>query len=320
MPKPGISLPGEKFTMSKILVTGGAGFIGSHLVDRFLQLGHEVIVVDNLATGYRDNVNPAARFYEMDVRSPDFAQLIESEKPEVIDHHAAQTMVRVSTEQPVYDTQVNVQGIINLLTAAVQAGTRKVIFASSGGTVYGTCQHLPITEAEPFAPESPYGISKAASEFYLRYFSANLGIHYTALRYANIFGSHDTISSEHVITVFAKRLLQGQTPIIQWDGEQAKDYLYVDDAVDANVLALTGGDDQAFNIGSGTPVSVNAIYKLLVKITGINIPAQPGPKRMGDVRLFYFDCGKARRELGWEPRTPFEDGVARTVEWFRHNL
>ena len=303
--------------MSKILVTGGAGFIASHIVDRLIELGQAVLVVDNLATGYRENVNPDARFYELDVRSPDLARLIEAERPEVIIHHAAQTMVRVSTEQPEYDTQVNVQGIINLLTAAARAGTRKVIFASSGGTIYGNCQSLPITEKEPFAPESPYGISKAASEFYLRYFAANLGVHYTALRYANIFGSRDTISSEHVITVFAKRLLQGLPPIIHWDGEQAKDYLHVDDVVNANILALDHGDDQAYNIGSGQPVSVNAIYRLLVEMTGVHIEAQQGPKRVGDVRLFYFDCSKAERELGWKPQVTFEEGLTRTLTWFR---
>ena len=304
----------------KILVTGGAGFIASHIVDRLIELGHTVMVVDNLATGYRENVNPSARFYEMDVRDPEFARLILAERPEVINHHAAQTMVRVSTERPHYDAQVNVLGIINLLTAASQAGVRKVIFASSGGTVYGTCQHLPITEAEPFAPESPYGISKAASEYYLRYFCSNTGVHYTALRYANIFGSRDTISSEHVITVFAKRLLQGLPPVIHWDGEQAKDYLYVDDVVEANVLALDRGDDQAFNIGSGKPVSVNAIYRLLVELTGVAIKAEHSPKRVGDVRLFYFDCSKAARELGWTPRVSFKDGVTRTLDWFRQTL
>ncbi len=305
--------------MSKILVTGGAGFIASHIVDRMLELGHDVIVVDNLATGYRENVNPAARFCEMDVRSPEFARLILDERPEIIDHHAAQTMVRVSNEQPVYDAQVNIVGIINLLTAAAEAGVRKVIFASSGGTVYGTCQHLPIRETEPFAPESPYGISKATSEFHLRYFAANRGVHYTALRYANIVGPRDTISSEHVITVFIKRLLQGQAPVIHWDGEQAKDYLYVEDAVRANILALDKGDDQAYNIGSGKPVSVNAIYRMLVDMTGVRLEAEHGPKRVGDVRLFYFDCSKAERELGWKPEVAFEECVARTLEWYRQH-
>ncbi len=303
--------------MSKILVTGGAGFIGSHIVDRYLALGHDVIVVDNLATGARENVNPGARFFPLDVCAPDFARLILQERPEVINHHAAQTMVRVSTEQPAYDAQVNVLGILNLLQAAARAGVRKMIFASSGGTVYGTCRCLPISETEPFAPESPYGISKAAGEHYLRYYAANGGPCYTVLRYANIIGPRDTVSSEHVITVFIHRLLAGQPPVIHWDGEQAKDYLYVDDAVEANVLALDHGDNQAYNIGSGRPISVNAIYRLLVEITGIRIPAEHGPKRAGDVRLFYFDCSKAARELGWQPQVPFEEAVARTVAWYR---
>jgi UDP-glucose 4-epimerase len=303
--------------LSKILVTGGAGFIGSHIVDRLIGLGHKVIVVDNLATGVRENVNPAARFFQADVRDAEFGRLILLERPEVINHHAAQTMVRVSTEQPEYDAQVNVLGMLNLLQAAAQAGVRKVIFASSGGTVYGTCKRLPITEEEPLAPESPYGISKAAGELYLRYYAANGGPCYTALRYANIIGPRDTVSSEHVLTVFINRLLAGRPPVIHWDGEQAKDYLYVDDAVEANVLALDRGDDQAYNIGSGQPVSVNEIYRLLTRVTGIRISPEHGPKRAGDVRLFYFDCSKAGRELGWRPRVPFVEAVAQTVAWYR---
>ncbi len=303
--------------MTKILVTGGAGFIGSHIVDRYIALGHEVLVVDNLLTGRRENVHPNARFFRLDVCDPDFALLIRLERPEIINHHAAQTMVRVSAEQPVYDAQVNVLGLINLLQAAIQAGVRKVIFASSGGTVYGASDHLPLTEDRPFAPESPYGISKAASELYLRCYANMHGLCYTALRYANIIGPRDTVSSEHVITVFIHCLLAGRPPVIHWDGEQAKDYLYVDDAVEANVLALERGDNAAYNIGSGRAVSVNEIYRLLTEITGIHIPAEHGPKRPGDVRLFYFDCSKAARELGWRPTVPFEEAVARTVAWYR---
>jgi UDP-glucose 4-epimerase len=303
--------------MTKVMVTGGAGFIGSHIVDGLLNQGHAVIAVDNLATGNRKNLNPLAHFYELDVRSAEFAQLIESERPEVISHHAAQTMVRISTEQPQYDSQVNVQGIINLLSAAVKAGVRKVIFASSGGTVYGTTSNLPIKETQPFAPESPYGISKTTSEFYLRYYAANFGLHFTALRYANVFGTRDTTSSEHVITVFTKRLLDGEVPVIHWDGKQSKDYIHVQDVVQANLLALTRGDDQAYNIGSGTPVSVNTIYAILAKLIGTDIKPIYGPRRMGDVRLFYFDCAKAALELGWAPEVPFEEGLMRVVEWYR---
>lgn len=305
--------------MSKILVTGGAGFIASHIVDHYLELGHEVIAVDNLATGSRHNLNPSARFVEMDVRSAEFAALIEREKPEVINHHAAQTMVRPSTENPIYDTQVNVQGILNLLQAAVKAGTRKIIFASSGGTVYGTPkpEHLPVKEDHPFAPESPYGISKAASEFYLRYYAANFPIVFTALRYANVFGSRDEISSEHVITVFAKRLLAGQQPVIHWDGEQAKDYIYVTDVARANGLALNAGDNRSYNIGEGKPTSVNQIYRAVSDAIGARVQPAYGPKRMGDVRLVYFDCARAAQELGWRPQVSFEEGIAKTIEWYK---
>lgn len=303
--------------MSKVLVTGGAGFIASHVVDRLIELGHDVIVVDNLATGSRANVHPDARFYQMDVRDPEFALLVTSERPEVINHHAAQTMVRVSCEQPRYDAQVNVLGMINLLQAAVQAGARKVIFASSGGTVYGTCRRLPITEQQPFAPESPYGISKVACEHYLRCYAANYGLRYTALRYANVFGSRDTTSSEHVITVFIDRLLQGLPLIIHWDGEQAKDYVHVSDVVRANVLAMDRGDDQAYNIGSGEPVSVNTIYRLLCEVGGVRVPVEHGPKRIGDVRRFYFDCSAAAADLGWTPQVSFADGLAHTFAWYR---
>jgi UDP-glucose 4-epimerase len=305
--------------MSKIVVTGGAGFIGSQIVDCYVESGHDVIIVDNLASGRRTNVNPAARWYDMDVRSPEFAALIRSERPEYISHHAAQAKVGTSTAQPLYDADVNILGMINLLQAAVDAGVRKVIFSSSGGTVYGVSERLPITEDQPFAPQSPYGISKTACEYYLRYYAATYGLCYTALRYANVFGPRDTTSSEHVITIFVDRLLDGLSPIIQWDGEQAKDYIYIDDVVRANMAVLDAGDNQAYNVGSGKGVSVNSIYQLVQEATGIHVPAEHGPKRAGDVRLVYFDYSKAARDLGWEPRVPFGEGLRRTVEWYRQS-
>jgi len=303
--------------VSKIIVTGGAGFIGSHIVDRYIELGHEVIAVDNLTTGFAENVNPAARFHEIDVRSSEFADFILSERPEVINHQAAHTKIQTSNEQPDYDADVNILGIINLLKSAADAAVRKVIFASSGGTVYGTCDRLPISETEPFSPQSPYGISKTTSEFYLRYFAANWNVNYTALRYANIYGPRDTISSEHVITVFISRLLDGKTPIIHWDGEQAKDYVFVDDVATANVLALDLGDNEAYNIGFGEPTTVNTIYHQLVNLSGIDIPTEYRPKRMGDVRLFYLDSSKAKRELGWRPKITLDEGLESTFSWYQ---
>jgi UDP-glucose 4-epimerase len=302
----------------KVLVTGGAGFIGSHLTDALLAAGHETLVVDNLATGQRENVAADARFFQMDVRDPALSDLLQQERPEVVFHQAAQTTVRLSTADPFYDADVNVRGLLNLLTASVWAGVRKVVFASSGGTVYGTCDQLPITEDQPLHPESPYGITKTAGEDYLRYFAANFGLHYTALRYANVYGPRDHVSSEHVITVFAETLLAGDVPTIHWDGEQAKDYVYVDDVVRANLLALGQGDDQAYNIGSGQAVSVNTLYALITRLLGRQqvVPKQ-GPKRLGDVRLFYLDCRKAQRELGWQPQVSLEEGLIHTLAWYR---
>ncbi len=301
----------------KIVVTGGAGFIGSHLVEGFLAEGHDVIAVDNLATGSRENVDPRARFYELDIRYAEFSQLVRLERPDVIDHHAAQTMVRVSSERPQHDADVNVLGMVNLLEGAVAASVRKVIFASSGGTVYGTVDRLPITEGQPFAPESPYGISKAAGELYLRYYAANRGLNYTALRYANVYGPRDTTSSEHVITVFVHQLLRGLPVTVHWDGQQAKDYVHVDDVVRANLLALEAGDNRAYNIGGGEPISVNRILRSLMDITGVEVAVLRGPKRVGDVRCFYFDCTAADSDLGWRPEVAFEAGLPRTVSWYQ---
>lgn len=301
----------------KVLVTGGAGFIGSHIVDALIEGGHQVVVIDNLATGYERNLNPKARFYELDIRSPALAEVFERERPEVVNHHAAQTMVRISTEDPFYDADVNIRGLLNLLDNCLKTGVKKLIFASSGGTVYGSRTELPIGEEQPFAPESPYGITKVASEHYLHYFAHNFGLKYTSLRYANVYGPRDHVSSEHVITVFSEQFLRGERPTIHWDGEQAKDYVYIDDAVRANLLVLNGGDNQAYNIGSGAPLSVNSVYTHLARIIGIDIEPAHGPKRLGDVRLFYLDCRKARRGLGWEPRMGLEEGLRRTVAYYR---
>jgi UDP-glucose 4-epimerase len=302
----------------KVMVTGGAGFIGSNLVTALLSAAHDVLVVDNLATGERQNVPADARFFLMDIRDPTLPDLLQREHPEVVYHQAAQTMVRVSTEDPFYDADVNVRGMLNLLAGCVQARVRKVIFASSGGTVYGTCETLPIPEGRSLRPESPYGITKTAGEHYLRYFSSAYGLRHTILRYANVYGPRDHVSSEHVITVFAETLLSGGVPTIHWDGEQAKDYVYVEDAVRANLLVMDQGDDQTYNIGSGGAVSVNRLYDLITRQLGkSDFRPKRGPKRMGDVRLFYLDCKKAEAELGWKPLVTLEEGIDRTLAWYR---
>ena len=231
----------------RVRVTGGAGFIGSHVVDTLIGAGHEVSVVDSLWShggGRRENVNPKAAFHQLDITTPAFAALVRAERPEAIAHHAAQHSVKLSTDDPAYDATVNILGLINLLTAAAAAGTRKVTFASSGAT-YGTPERLPVDEATPQRPESPYGITKMTSEHYLRYWRAAHNIRYTALRYGNVYGPRQDPNGEAgVIAIFAKRMLTGQGVRIDWDGEQSKDYVYVGDVARANLLALQSGDDR----------------------------------------------------------------------------
>ena len=301
----------------KVLITGGAGFVGSHVVDGLVEAGHEAVVADNLRTGDRGNLRADVALFDVDIRGPELGALLLRERPEVVCHHAAQTTVKGSTSDPKYDADVNVMGMINVLQASVEAGVRKVTFSSSGGTVYGNTEHLPVPESEPLHPVSPYGITKVASELYLEYWAANYDISYTVMRYSNIYGPRDHASSEHVITVFIDRLLAGKTPVIHWDGEQSKDYLYVSDCVAANLAVLERGDNETYNIGSGRPLSVNQIYRELTAQMGMDVEPEYGPKRPGDVRAFYLDISKAERELGWSPRVPFQAGLARTVRSYR---
>lgn len=304
----------------RVMVTGGAGFIGSHVTDALIDGGHEVVVVDSLwekGGGRREWINSRAMFHQLDITSPDFADLIRSTRPEVIAHHAAQHSVKISTDDPAYDAQVNILGLINLLTAAAQTGTRKVIFASSGAT-YGTPTSLPMNEESPQRPESPYGITKMMSEQYLRYWRDAYGLHYTALRYGNVYGPRQDPNGEAgVIAIFAKRIIERRPVRIDWDGEQTKDYVYVGDVARANLLALTAGDDDIFCIATGQPTSVNQIYRQLVETLGVDAPIERAPKRPGDIHDAYFEVSKAMRLLGWQPRVSFREGVQQTAASFR---
>jgi UDP-glucose 4-epimerase len=301
-------------------VTGGAGFIGSHVVDAYVEAGHEVIAVDNLweyGGGRRENVHAGARFVEMDIRDPAFAALIRAERPEVINHHAAQASVKVSTDDPALDAGVNLLGLINLLQAAEQAGTRKVLFASSGAT-YGTVEQLPITEATPQNPQSPYGITKYASELYLLYWQAERGIDFTAFRYGNVYGPRqDPHGEAGVVAIFSDRVLTNQPCRIDWTGEQAKDYVYVGDLARANLLALDRGSGARLNLATGTPTSVNRLFELICRAGGRTVPTVSAPRRPGDIFLSYFDISRAAEVLGWQPTVTIEQGIAQTVAWFR---
>ncbi|MBN2502312.1 MAG: GDP-mannose 4,6-dehydratase [Anaerolineales bacterium] len=305
-----------------VLVTGGAGFIGSHVVDTMIAAGHEVSVVDNLwadGGGRREHINPAATFYEIDVRDSGLSEVFEKEKPEAICHLAAQHSVKISTDDPVLDAQVNILGLINLLQNAVKFGTRKVVFASSGAT-YGTVEKMPVDEETPRNPESPYGITKMASEFYLRYWKDMYGLDFTALRYGNVYGPRqDPTGEAGVIAIFARRILKGDSVRIDWDGEQQKDYVYAGDVARANLLALEKGSGEAFCIATGKGTSVNALYQGLVKEIGHEVEVVRAPKRPGDIYLTYFDCSKAAEQLGWKAEMPLDEGLRLTVEYFKEH-
>ncbi len=305
----------------KILVTGGAGFIGSHIVDQCIARGHEVAVIDNLweeGGGKEQNLNPKARFFRADITDENALQSIFDEvRPGVVCHQAAQHSVAISTKNPQFDARVNVLGLLNVLTQCTRVGTRKVVFASSGAT-YGTPARLPIDEEVPQRPESPYGITKMVAEHYLRYWQADNGLIYTALRYGNVYGPRQDPNGEAgVIAIFAKRFLNHEPVRIDWDGEQQKDYVFVEDVARANVLAIEQGDNDIFCIGTGKGASVNQLYNALATITGYKPEIVRAPKRPGDIYLSYFDCSKAERVLGWKPQVTLNEGIAKTVEFFR---
>jgi UDP-glucose 4-epimerase len=301
----------------KMLVTGGAGFIGSHIAALLLAEGHHVAVVDNLKTGKRANLDPRAHFYEVDIVGSDLSSVLLAERPDVVYHQAAQMSVKVSTDDPRYDAEVNVLGLINLLEGCVSAGVRKVVFASSGAT-YGNPRYLPIDEEHPQLPESPYGITKMVAEHYLKYYALDHGLQYTALRYGNVYGPRqDAFGEAGVVAIFAQQLLHGQTPTIHWDGEQVRDYVHVSDVARANLLAASAGDGRCYCIGTGVGSSVNQIYRLISDAVGVRVEPRRAPRRPGDLRAAYFKIDRARHELGWEPRVALREGLAQTVVSFR---
>lgn len=304
----------------RIIVTGGAGFIGSHIVDAYLAEGHEVLALDSLwehGGGRRINVPERASFVHMDVRDENIARIFQEFRPEVVSHHAAQHSVAISSRDPRYDADVNVMGLINVLEQSVKNGVRKVIFASSGAT-FGTPERFPITESTPQNPESPYGITKMVTEHYLRFYKAEKGLDYTALRYGNVYGPRQDPNGEAgVISIFIGRFLKHEGIRIDWDGEQTRDYVFVKDVANANVLALEKGSGARFVIGTNRKTSVNEIYRTLVKISGFEAPVTRGPRRPGDARDAQLDPALAKRELGWAPETQLYDGMTQTYDYFK---
>jgi UDP-glucose 4-epimerase len=305
----------------KVLVTGGAGFIGSHLVDRLVLEGHEAIVVDNLVTGKRRNLNRAARFYKMDVQSWRLERVFRNERPNVVMHLAAQMDVRKSVEDPMFDAQVNVLGTLNVLQQAVKHGVRKVIFSSSGGAIYGEQETYPAPETHVLKPLSPYGLSKLCGEQYLSYFQRVSGLQAVSLRYANVYGPRQDPEGEAgVVAIFIQKMLNNEQPVINGNGRQTRDFVFVDDVVEAN-LALMGQETQGtYNVGTGVETSINDLFRILVQHTGSTCKEIHGPAKKGEQARSVIDSMKLRQEVSWEPKADLSDGLKKTVEYFRARM
>jgi UDP-glucose 4-epimerase len=304
----------------RILVTGGAGFIGSHVADAFIAAGHEVAVLDSLVSGSRRKVSPSASLFEVDLRDRmGVARVIAAFRPQVIDHHAAQASVPASMDDPIYDAEINLIGGLNVLRAGLEHGVRKIIFSSTGGALYGDPEHIPCSEDHPIRPLSPYGTSKYCFEQYLATFHRTFGLDYTVLRYANVYGPRQDFESEEgrVIAIFTSRMLLGLPVRIDWDGEQSRDMLYVSDAAAANLAALDRGSGQVYNIGTGVEVTINQIFKLLQGMTGYEQQPRQAPKRDGDVYKIALDCSKAAKDLRWRAEVELDRGLRLTLDYFR---
>lgn len=303
----------------KILVTGGAGFIGSHIVDAFLSEGHQVCVVDDLSSGRRANVPPGVRLHAVDIRDADLAEVFEEEKPEVVSHQAARANVRESFEKPQLYADVNVVGSVNLLECCRQFNVRKVIYASTGGAVYGEPKTLPVPEDHPIDPLDPYGASKHHVEHYLRLYQTNFGLSYTVLRYPNVYGPRqDPYGEAGVVAIFAVKMLKGERPTINGSGEQMRDFVYVADVAGANAAALHRGDDEILNIGSGAGVSVGEIFHTLAELIGYQEEPEYGPAKAGEVFRIFLNAERAREKLAWTPQISLQEGLASTVDYFRN--
>ena len=301
----------------RALVTGGAGFIGSTLVDALVARGDTVTVIDDLSRGPRAQVNGAAAFHELDVCDERLAEVVASVAPDVVFHEAAQIDVRRSVAEPLLDTRINVLGTVNLLEACVRAGVRRVVFASSGGTVYGDDAPRPTPETAGLVPASAYGAAKVAGETYGKVFAQVHGLEFVALRYANVYGPRqDPHGEAGVVAIFAERLLAGEEAVVNGDGGQTRDYVYVDDVVDANLRAAEAETVGSYNVGTGRECDVNELYRLIADAAGVSQPARHAPARPGEQRASCLDVSAARAQLGWSPQVPLEEGISRTVAWF----
>lgn len=302
-----------------ILVTGGAGFIASHIVDAYVALGHHVVIVDNLSSGKEKNIHPKARFYKEDIRSANISTIFKKEKISLLNHHAAQIDIRKSVSDPIFDAQVNIEGSLNLFQNAYKNGIKKIIFASSGGAIYGDTDTLPTPENNyPYRPASPYGIAKLTIEYYLDFYYHTYGLSYTALRYGNVYGPRqDPFGEAGVVAIFCQKMLQGDQPVIHGDGEQLRDFVFVKDVAAANVKSLDTSFIGGVNIGTAKATSVNMLIHTLAHLLKLDLKEKHGPEKVGEQKKSILLPKLAEKKLGWMPKTSLSDGLKQTLDYFR---
>jgi len=294
----------------RILVTGGAGFIGSNIVDRYIKDGHTVAIVDNLSSGKEENINPDAKFYHQDITDSSLTKVFEDFRPEIVNHHAAQVDVRKSVEDPIFDTKVNVLGCVNILKCARTSGVKRIIFASSGGVIYGETENKLPTEESPANPISPYGVAKLASEYYIKCYNAIHGISYAILRYGNVYGlRQDPYGEAGVVAIFGRKMLKNEQLEIYGDGEQERDFIYVRDVAEVNRLCIGRTDNFVLNVGTGDTTSVNRLFAQIKKLTAYEHEPVYKPERPGELKKSSLNVGRIRRTLGWKHSYSLNDGL-----------
>lgn len=306
----------------RVLVTGGAGFIASNVVDKLIAKGNDVVIIDNLSTGYKDNVNPKARFYEVDMTNKEkLEEVFTKEKPDKVVHAAAQVQVVKSVEDPIFDAKINILGGINVIECCKKYEIKRIVYLCTGGALYGEPEYLPADENHPINPISPYGASKHTVEHYLYQYQNNYGLDFISVRFANVYGTRDDLASKRVIPLFIYNFIKGKPPVITGDGSQGRDFIFVDDVANAVIIALDANPkDRYFNIGTGTVITIKELFYVIRDILELDIEPKFIEARTGEVQEIYLNAKRAKEQLGWEAKIGIKEGMEETIKWFKENL